>query len=161
MNILYLHGLHSKLSQPKRKLLEQYGKVFAPDIAYENKHIQPVEILQQFPDTEFNVIIGSSMGALNAFIISENIGRPALLFNPPLKKYRRVNFKAQQVKGLHTKQIFLGGRDDIVDPADTLQFLGGYKASDLSITINQKNGHRIPLDIFREQLAIFFSGICY
>ena len=88
MNILYLHGLMSKLSPEKRKVLEQYGEVFAPDINYPKKHIQPAEILKQYPDTEFNVIIGSSMGALNAYIISENIGRPALLFNPPLKKYQ-------------------------------------------------------------------------
>ena len=87
MNILYLHGLMSKLSPEKRKVLEKYGSVFAPDIDYKSKHIQPIEILKQFPDTEFNVVIGSSMGGLNGYIISENIGRPALLFNPPLIKH--------------------------------------------------------------------------
>ncbi|QYA24275.1 hypothetical protein G3I01_01690 [Gramella sp. MT6] len=160
MNILYLHGLKSKLSPEKRKILEQYGEVFAPGINYENQHIQPVEILKQYPDTHFNVVIGSSMGALNAFIISENIGRPALLFNPPLKKYRPIKFESYHTKGLHPKHIFLGGSDDIVDPADTLKFLGNYKAADLSIKLDQKNGHRIPIHIFEEQVASFFSSIC-
>ncbi len=161
MNILYLHGLNSKLSPEKRQILEQYGKVYAPDIDYESAHIQPLEILQKFPETHFNVVIGSSMGALNAFIISENIGRPALLFNPPLKKYRPLKFESYHTKGLHPKQIFLGGSDDIVDPADTLKFLGTYRAADLSIKLDQENGHRIPIRIFDEQVARFFSGICY
>ena len=78
MNILYLHGLKSKLNSEKRKILEQYGNVFAPDIDYQEKYIQPVTILQNYPETEFNVVIGSSMGALNAYIISNWIGR--LLF---------------------------------------------------------------------------------
>jgi len=70
MNILYLQGLKSKLSEAKRKVLEQYGKVYAPDIDYENRHLQPIQILKPYPDTHFNVVIGSSMGALNAYLIS-------------------------------------------------------------------------------------------
>ncbi|MCP9201289.1 hypothetical protein MKO06_15370 [Gramella sp. GC03-9] len=53
------------------------------------------------------------MGALNAYIISENIGRPALMFNPPLSKYRSVEFKPKFKKG-HIFQMFrLGGKDEI------------------------------------------------
>ncbi len=61
MNILYLHGLKSKLSPEKKKVLEQYDEVYAPDIDYSKDHLKYVEILQRFPETEFNVIIGSSM----------------------------------------------------------------------------------------------------
>ena len=111
MNILYLHGLKSKLSDPIRKILEKYGSVFAPNIDYKKQHLQPTIILSNFPKVEFNAIIGSSMGAFNAYIISENIGRPALLFNPPLIKYHKVNFSARYTKGLASKQIILGGSD--------------------------------------------------
>ena len=34
MNILYLHGLESKLSLPKKEILEKYGTVAAPDMDY-------------------------------------------------------------------------------------------------------------------------------
>ncbi|PRX38765.1 alpha/beta hydrolase family protein [Salegentibacter salegens] len=81
MKILYLHGLNSKLSDEKREVLEEYGQVFAPDIDYSDKHFQPDLILKEFPNTEFNEVMGSSMGALNAYAISEIIGRSALLFN--------------------------------------------------------------------------------
>ena len=162
MNILYLHGLMSKLSPEKRKVLEQYGEVFAPDINYKHQHIQPVEILKQFPHTEFNVIIGSSMGALNAYIISENIGRPALLFNPPLAKYQPIQFPATQVKALASKQILLGGSDEVVNPSETMTFLGKHaKTSEMNITIEPLLGHRIPVSVFEEQLETFFSRLCY
>jgi len=36
MNILFLHGLESKLSEPKRAILEVYGTVIAPDIDYKS-----------------------------------------------------------------------------------------------------------------------------
>ncbi len=162
MNILYLHGLKSKLNPEKRKVLEQYGNVFAPDIDYEIRHIQPVEILKNFPDTEFNVIIGSSMGGLNAFIISENIGRPSLLFNPPLIKHMPLSFQNTHTKGLAPKTIILGRKDKIVDPTETLKFLGKYsKEAEVYIKLYPQLEHRIPLELFREETEEFFSKLCY
>lgn len=148
----------------KRKLLEKYGEVFAPDIDYQRGHIQPVTILRRFPLTEFNVIIGSSMGALNAYIISNWIGRPALLFNPPLVKHP-LNLKLPKEKFLRSdssKQILLGAKDDVVDPRETLAFLGRHlQQHELEIKIDPLLGHRIPPELFEEQVAHFFSKICY
>lgn len=163
MNILYLHGLKSKLNAEKRKVLEQYGEVFAPDINYEIQHIQPVEILKQYPNVEFNVVIGSSMGALNSYIISDNIGRPCLLFNPPLAKHiDQDQIRAHYLKINSHKQIVLGGLDDIVDPKETLSFLSNYlKSAQIDIHIDPRLGHRIPLELFKTQTKIFFSKLCY
>ena len=36
MNILYLHGLESRLSDVKRDVLLPFGNVFAPDLDYKN-----------------------------------------------------------------------------------------------------------------------------
>ena len=162
MNILYLHGLKSKLSPEKRKVLEQYGEVFAPDINYKHQHIQPLDILKKYPEVEFNVVIGSSMGALNAYIISENIGRPALLFNPPLVRYQPIEFKIKYVIGLASKQILLGGQDDVVDPRETLDYLKYHLTEfELDLKVDPRLGHRIPMDIFKTEVAEFFSKICY
>ncbi len=148
----------------KRKLLEKYGDVFAPDIDYQREHIQPVTILRKFPLTEFNAIIGSSMGALNAYIISNWIGRPALLFNPPLVKHP-LNLKLPKEKFLRSdssKQILLGAKDDVVDPRETLAFLGRHlQQHELEIKVDPLLGHRIPPELFEEQVAHFFSKICY
>ncbi|MCR9228611.1 MAG: hypothetical protein NXH90_14435 [Flavobacteriaceae bacterium] len=162
MNILYLHGLKSKLSLEKRKVLEVYGKVYAPDIDYENQHIQPIEILKQYRKTEFNAIMGSSMGGLNAFIISENLERPALVFNPPLQKYKPVNFPNHHTKGLAPKTIILGRKDRVVDPTDTLTFLGKYtKETEVTIKLHPHLEHRIPVELFKDEVGNFFSNFCY
>jgi len=162
MNILYLHGLKGKLSTDKRRVLEQYGNVYAPAINYDYEHIQPIEILKQYANIEFNVVIGSSMGALNAYIISDNIGRPALLFNPPLSKYKKIEFEAKFLKGICSKQFILGGIDEVVNPADTLNFLGQHlNKAELNIKIDPSLGHRISIPIFEEQVKLFFSTICY
>lgn len=163
MNILYLHGLKSKLSKEKREVLEQHGAVFAPDIDYSMKYIQPQQILQKYHETEFNVVIGSSMGALNAYIISNWIGRPALLFNPPLSKYpwSLMLPKEKYLKSASPKQIVLGGRDEVVDPGETLIFLKNHlQENELEIKIDPLLGHRIPLELFKEQVNAFFSEIC-
>ena len=164
MNILYLHGLKSKLSEQKREVLEKYGKVFAPYIDYSVKHIQPQRILQNYPHTEINVIIGSSMGALNGYIISNWIGRPALLFNPPLSKYPWSTMLPDEkfVKGDSSKQLLLGARDKVVDPRKTLAFLSRHlQDNELEIKVDPHLGHRIPLDLFEEQVSYFFSKLCY
>ncbi|MBO2545999.1 hypothetical protein J0871_16400 [Salegentibacter sp. BDJ18] len=161
MYILYLHGLNSKLSDEKREVLEQYGQVLAPDIDYSDKHFQPDLILKQFPNTEFNVVMGSSMGALNAYAISEIIGRPALLFNPPLIKYRETEFSSKFTRGLSPKQILLGGSDDVVNAAETLNFLGqNLQKSVLNIKVLPQLDHRIPIDIFTDQVEKIFKDIC-
>ncbi|TDN87094.1 hypothetical protein DET49_11448 [Salegentibacter sp. 24] len=162
MNIIYLHGLNSKLSDEKREVLEKYGQVFAPDINYSEKHFQPDHILKQFSNTELNVIMGSSMGALNAYAISEIIGRPALLFNPPLAKYRKIEFSHKFTHGLSPKQILLGGSDDVVNAAETLNFLGkNLGKSELKIKVLPELGHRIPIDVFSSQVEDFFKKLCY
>ncbi len=164
MNILYLHGLKSTLKEKKRRILENYGNVFAPDIDYSKEHIQPLQILQNYPDIEINVIIGSSMGALNGYIISDWIGRPALLFNPPLSKHpENINLpKEKFTRVASSKQILLGGKDDVVDPKETLAFLSDHLQEDeLELKIYPGLGHRIPLELFEEQVSHFFSKLCY
>lgn len=101
------------------------------------------------------------MGALNAYILSENIGRPALLFNPPLSKYRMVTFKPYFTKGIASKQILLGGNDDVVNPKETLTFLANHlKESEFEIITDPQLGHRIPIDLFKNQVTAFFAKIC-
>jgi hypothetical protein len=164
MNILYLHGLNSKLSKEKRKILEKYGNVFAPNIDYSEENIRHLNILRKYPETEFNVIIGSSMGALNAYIISNWIGRPALLFNPPLVKHPWSLMLPEEkfMKADAPKQLLLGGKDEVVDPRETFNFLGNnLQEHELEIKVDPLLGHRIPTVLFEEQVAHFFSKFCY
>lgn len=161
MNILYLHGLKSKLNAEKSSVLAQYGEVYAPDINYEEQHIQPAKILKQYPNIEFDVVIGSSMGALNSYIISDTIGRPCLLFNPPLVKYVGPYTMHEHYPKINSyKQIILGGIDEVVDPKETLSFLSDQMTSaTVDIHIDPRLGHRITIELFKAQIKIFFSKL--
>ncbi|MEO8773713.1 MAG: YqiA/YcfP family alpha/beta fold hydrolase, partial [Gelidibacter sp.] len=84
MNILYIHGLNSSLNEEKRLILERYGNVNAPTIAYENNPDRIRWLHNRYKDAEINVIIGSSMGGFAGFHLSKLLKVPALLFNPAL-----------------------------------------------------------------------------
>lgn len=162
MNILYLHGLESKLNEAKRVRLQKYGKVFAPNIDYHNIPNAIEWVLEKYADTKFGAVIGSSMGGFAGYYISNSLDLPALLFNPALNS--RSTF--QQVPELNPaasafKQLVIGQRDSIVRPADTLSFLGEYLdgKTELFLHLRSEMEHRVPLDCLEQELKTFFKRI--
>lgn len=163
MNILYLHGLDSKLSPEKKAILEKYGKVYAPDLNYYENPDAIETILEMFADVEINTVIGSSMGGFAAYHVSNALFRPALLFNPALLK-RSVpqNIPAENNYN-NLKQIVIGQRDDVVAPADTLSFLteNFNPVTDIHLHLVPRLGHNIPVEFFEEEVESFFGKLCY
>lgn len=162
MNILYLHGLESKLNEAKRVRLQKYGKVFAPNIDYHNIPNAIEWVLGKYGDTRFDAVIGSSMGGFAGFYISSRLDVPALLFNPALKT--RSTF--QQVPEINRnssafKQLVIGQRDPVVKPAETLKFLGEQLdgRTELFLHLRPEMEHRVPLDCFEQELKTFFKRI--
>lgn len=166
MNILYLHGLLGRLNDEKREVLENHGKVFAPDIDYQNDLNTIAHLVKTFAEQEeeINVVIGSSMGGLAGWYVSNSLKRPALLFNPALATrsvYQEIPDASDS--SLSFKQIVLGGRDDIINPAETLKFISQKLsgASDIQINLRQHLAHRIPVDVFEDEVESFFGKMCY
>lgn len=166
MNILFLHGLESKLSDEKRTVLETYGTVIAPDIDYKSNPNTIKNLYDEYQNQDINVIIGSSMGGFAGFHLANRIGVCALLYNPALP-YR--NSVVQNIAtDLPTKQsplmrIVLGGQDEVIKAKDNLAFLS-QNCSDLkdcSIEIVNELAHQIPVHIFEEQTEAFFERLCY
>lgn len=162
MNMLYIHGLDSKLSPEKREILERFGEVYAPDLNYYNNPHAIETILQKCRERELDAVIGSSMGGFAGFYVATALNLPTLLFNPALKK-RSV---AQEIPTLNNdvqafKQIILGKDDEVVDPHDTLQFLKEDPGvtNTVSVQIVPGLGHNIPLDIFEEKVREFHKKI--
>jgi hypothetical protein len=126
MNILYLHGLESKLSEEKRAILENYGTVIAPDLDYKSNPNVIQNLYDEYKVQDINAIIGSSMGGFAGFHLANSLGICALLYNPALP-YR--NSVAQHIPSdLPKKQsplmrIVLGGQDDVINAKDNLNFL--------------------------------------
>ena len=159
MNILFLHGLESKLSQPKRELLEQYGTVLAPDLEYKTNSDIINMLHTQFQNKNIDAIIGSSMGGFTGFYLSKLLRVPALLFNPALPSrnaYQAIpETDAQQN---HLLQFVIGNQDDIVDPQQNLEFIIKHVArnADIKIHIINSMHHRIPIEILGSEAASFF-----
>lgn len=166
MNILFLHGLESKLSNPKRDILETYGTVIAPNLEYKSNSNMIQTLYDEFQNQNIDVIIGSSMGGFTGFYLAKSFGIGGLLYNPALP-YR--NSVTQNIPSyLPTKQspllrIVLGGRDDVVKAKDNLAFLSQNvnDLRDCTIEIVNDLAHQIPIDVFEEQTENFFQQLCY
>lgn len=164
MNILYVHGLDSKLSPEKREVLEKFGEVFAPDLNYYQNPNAIESILEMYAETEINTVIGSSMGGFTAYYVSNALFRPALLFNPALRK-RPVpqNIPAENNHYNNLKQIVIGQKDDVITPMDTLSFLSENfnPVTDIYLRLVPRLGHNIPVELFEEEVKSFFEKLCY
>lgn len=163
MNILYLHGLDSSLSLEKRTILEKYGTVYAPQINYRTKTNNISNLIESYKDKEINSIIGSSMGGFTGYYIADALQRPALLFNPALA-YRSVPQEITVIKNIepNLKHFVLGLNDDVIDPKSTLKFLAdSMSLDDYNIKIRRDLAHRIPEEIFKEEVKAFFKKLCY
>jgi predicted esterase YcpF (UPF0227 family) len=166
MNILFLHGLESKLSDEKRTILETYGTVIAPDLDYKSNPSVIQNLFEEYKVPEINAIIGSSMGGFAAYHLANSLGICAMLYNPALP-YR--NSVVQNIpsdlpkKRSPLMRIVLGGQDDVIKAKDNLAFLSQNfsELKECTIEIINELAHQIPVAIFEKQTEYFFEELCY
>lgn len=160
MNILYIHGLDSKLNPQKRESLQKYGKIFAPEIDYYNNSDAIQSILSLHEDLELDVVIGSSMGGFAAYHISDILDKPALLFNPALKERSVLQHIPKPNSVCRSfKQFVIGQQDEVVKPKDTFSFLfeNLNRITDVHIHLRKEMEHQVSLKCFQEELEVFFN----
>jgi hypothetical protein len=160
-NIRYFHGLDSFLSEEKRAILTTFGKVTAPVFNYKE-----AGVLQSINDS-FNVIprdtilIGSSFGGYIASVTFAAYNIPCLLFNPALK-YREVEKMLHEPVDLNIKSlsyIVLGRQDEVIKCDDNLKFIDRYFKGKKEVVIEEGMSHRIPVDIFKQHVELFFQQL--
>lgn len=166
MNIIFLHGLESKLSNEKRAILETYGTVIAPDLEYESNPNVIQNLYDEFKNQDINTIIGSSMGGFAGFHLANNLGICALLYNPALpyrNSIEQIIPNNLQVRESPLMRIILGGQDEIIKAKDNLAFLSQNSKPNTDYTIVIKNdlAHQIPVDVFKEETKAFFKSLCF
>ena len=166
MNILFLHGLESTLSPEKRAILEKYGNVIAPDVAYKSSPDMIKYLYDAYETQDINAIIGSSMGGFVGYHLANSLGVCSLLYNPALPYIGTIeqiipsNLPINQSKLI---RIVLGGQDDIIKAKDNLAFFAQNcnPKTDYTISINSDLAHQIPVDVFKEETKAFFKSLCY
>lgn len=163
MNILYLHGLESKLSEVKREVLLSFGTVFAPDLDYKNNAEIFDWILNSYKNQTFNCVIGSSMGGFMGYHIAMQMNIPALLFNPALP-VRSLNQNIPST--IITKEnqrfsIVLGSLDETVPAVSNLKYFAENLVTSMqySIKIRPDLAHQIPIEIFEEECSTFLKSM--
>jgi predicted esterase YcpF (UPF0227 family) len=166
MNILFLHGLESKLSDEKRDILQNYGTVIAPDIDYKSNPNAIQNLYDEYHNQDINVIIGSSMGGFAAYHLANSLGLCALLYNPALP-YRSdieqiIPSNLPNNNSIYMRFV-LGGQDDIIKAKDNLNFLAqnSNPSTDYEISIKRELAHQIPVEIFEQETKAFFEQLCY
>jgi predicted esterase YcpF (UPF0227 family) len=166
MNILFLHGLESKLSDPKRAILESYGTVIAPDIDYKSNTNVIQNLYDQYHDQYINAIIGSSIGGFAAYHLANSLGICALLYNPALP-YRndieQIIPTTLPINNSAFMRFVLGAQDDIIKAKDNLNYLAQHSnpTTDYEISIKRDLAHQIPIEVFAHQTKAFFEQLCY
>ncbi|MGG5487593.1 YqiA/YcfP family alpha/beta fold hydrolase [Gaetbulibacter sp. PBL-D1] len=162
MNILYLHGLNGSLKPEKRNILEAYGTVIAPSIDYQNNSNAISWLYDSYADKSIDVVIGSSMGGFTGFHLSKLMQIPALLFNPALASRSVV----QQLPNTpsnngSTISMVLGAKDTVINPKDTLNYIGEHlnAGQPIAIKILPLLEHRIPVAVFEEAVGLFMKRL--
>jgi uncharacterized protein len=159
MNILYLHGLDSNLSDEKTQILEKFGNVIAPNLDYrENSNIIDL-LFNKYKNENIDAIIGSSMGGFAGFYLSKMFQVPSLLFNPALPYRTSVlqNIPIIEKEHNHLLQIVIGNQDDVILAKDNIEFISKLLPfnCDFRLHINKELGHGIPLDVFENEIKLF------
>jgi predicted esterase YcpF (UPF0227 family) len=164
MNILYLHGLESKLSIEKRINLEKYASVIAPDLQYKSNPNMIEFLYKTYKNQNIDVIIGSSMGGFAGYHLANLFGVPSMLYNPALP-YRN---EIEQIVPSHlplnnpsSMRIVLGGQDNVIKAIDNLIFLSQNVSdkTDYAIILEHDLKHQIPINVFQEQSKLFFENL--
>lgn len=162
MNILYLHGLDGALSDEKRKILEKFGNVIAPQLCYRNDNRIVDFLNNKYKKSAIDVIIGSSMGGYSGYFLSLIMDLPGLFFNPSLPYKSIVQFLPKiNNERIKFVKIIIGKKDDTIKAVDNISFLlNTINYSDnIKISIINQLEHRVTVDIFNNELNIFFSEL--
>lgn len=157
--VLYLHGLNSSLHQDRREVLEKYGlEIFAPQVDYEGNPNALQELLDSY---EVDLVVGSSAGGLGGYYFSGVKQLPALLFNPALPFRHYMKYIPDLPRRTKFLQIVLGARDEDVPPQKSFDFLTREFDKEVPMEIHWQNRleHRIPIDVFEQELIYFLNKI--
>lgn len=157
--VLYLHGLNSQLHSDRREVMQSFDlEIHAPILDYEGNPNVLNELINTY---EVDLCIGSSAGGLGAYYFSGIKNIPALLFNPalPFRNYMREIPKLPiREKFL---QVVIGARDVDVPAFKTFDFLTREFDQNVPMEIHWFNQmqHRIPIDIFEQEVRFFIHKI--
>lgn len=162
MNILYLHGLESKLSDEKREVLTPFGNVIAPNMHYYTNPKMFQTLYETYKNEQIDCIIGSSMGGFMGYYLAMAFNCKSLLFNPALSQRSVLQEIPENLKPKEqtSYQLILGWEDTIVPAKDTLHFIkqNGLSTVNYRVDLVPNLAHQIPVTVFKEKVDSFLES---
>ena len=161
--IFYFHGYNGYLTNEKREVLQQFGKVIAPTFNYGTAKTLP-QIIDSFKDVDLQsaIFMGTSFGGYVISVLNEKYDIPGLLFNPALP-YRIMIEPGREhhfEKKLDSLSYFvLGKQDKLVRCQDNLDYISKYVKGPKDIIINEDLGHSIPVMEFEMYTKRFLEKV--
>ena len=149
MKILYLHGYKAKPNYERIDYLKSLGHVvMAPHIDYDEEP----EVLLELLELNYDMVVGSSLGAYMAFYISDYKSVPCVCFNPPLFRELKIEMKLPENWDYESiipqyKDIVVGGKDDVVNAIDTINWLVENRPT-ANVHVLDDMTHSIKMDEF-------------
>lgn len=154
---LYIHGLDGFLSDEKHTILSKHTNVVVSRMDYRANPKAYYDLLTIAYKEKVDIIIGTSMGGCMGYHLSLHLGLPALLFNPALP-FRSVGIDLpamDKARDIYLR-VVIGGQDDIIDPIQNVSWLATNEKGEMDIRWRNTLGHRIPTDVFVEEVGEFF-----
>lgn len=152
MKIAYLHGLESKPTKEKVRIIQSFGEAYAPKIDY-MKVLDSIydKLYDNISTFDPDIIIGSSLGALLSYHIGNRLNKDLILFNPPLYG-SSVDIKfVENNSNKNTVSIYQGKNDNVVIPKKTEDWIKKNHRGKYEIQ-KYDGAHRVPVIIFKKSL---------
>lgn len=150
MKISYIHGLESDPIGPKSTWLNERFDTYIPSVNY-NDPSSFERILNECKGSK--LIIGSSMGGYFAYLISQHLGIPTLLFNPAVVDR---TFQPEVEESNNPKRVkhivYLGKKDNVIRGSKVKKWFSNNGIGSFSYNM-YNTGHRVPYDVFIEAVS--------
>jgi len=150
MKISYIHGLESPSIGPKSTWLNERFSTYIPSINYTDPSSFE-RILNGCKGSK--LIIGSSMGGYFAYLISQHLGIPTLLFNPAVVDRTlqpEVEESDNPKRAKHV--VYLGKNDNVISGSKVKKWFSNNGTG--SFVYNKYDGeHRVDYDVFIDAIS--------
>ena len=160
VKILFIHGFNNFLSEERRKILEQYFEVIAPEFNYNNAQNLLNELSKIIEDEGIKAIIGNSMGGLFSYYLAEKYDLPALCFNPALCAVEEVRKHAEipEIIPKSNKITFvIGGKDTTVPALRSFEWITKNVYPDFILKWYNSMGHHTEIAVLDIETKQFFE----
>ncbi|ADX68381.1 MULTISPECIES: YqiA/YcfP family alpha/beta fold hydrolase [Weeksella] len=165
--LLYLHGYQGFTTKEKKDFLDTIAHAQYPLIDYDAEAKTVIkDLLNLIEKEKIEILSGTSLGAILAYLLSRIKQLPCLLLNPGVTRYEEVKSfvpKEFELKeSLAPTYIVAGKLDTVISYDEQLKFyeqLSGNNVYEKYLLTDENLEHRVSLEEFQRYFTLFFQWL--